>query len=396
MLSVQAAQELVLRNASRLPPASATLSHALLGLTLAEAITSPLDSPPFAKALVDGYAVRCEDGTVARRVIEEVVAGQVPRIPLSTGHATRIMTGAPLPEGADAVVMQERTELRPEGFVALQESPRPGQNIMPRGREMRRGETVLAPGKPLQPQHLGLLATLGRTSVQIVARPRVAILATGDELVEPELDPGPGQIRNSNGPLLMGLTARAGGTPVYLGIASDDAEKLKQLVARGLEADVLLLSGGVSAGKLDLVPAVLEAEGVNPVFHKVFMKPGKPLFLGTLGRRLVFGLPGNPVSTFAGFELFVRPALRALMGYDDPLPRVVTARLQQAHRHQSDRPTYHPAVLGEDAGGRWTRPVPWFGSPDLRAVCAADGLCVFEAGTRDFAAGEKVPVLLLE
>jgi molybdopterin molybdotransferase len=194
----------------------------------------------------------------------------------------------------------------------------------------------------------------------------------------------------------MGLTARAGGTPVYLGIAPDNADKLKQLVARGLEADVLLLSGGVSAGKLDLVPGVLEEAGVTPVFHKVFMKPGKPLFFGTLGRKLVFGLPGNPVSTFAGFELFVRPALRVLMGYDDPLPRVAHARLQQAHRHQSDRPTYHPAVLGENAEGRWARPLPWFGSPDLRAVCAADGLCIFEAGTREFAAGETVPVLLLE
>lgn len=396
MLPVPAAQQLVLQHARRLPVEAMALSPALLGLTLAEDVASDLDSPPFDKSLMDGYAVRSEDGDSQREIVEEIMAGRVPTKPVAANQTSRIMTGAQTPVGADAVVMLERTELLDDGRLRLNETPKPNQNIMPRGREMRRGEVVLQAGKRLRPQELGLLAGVGRTNLSVFRRPVVAILSTGDEIVEPNAVPGPGQIRNSNGSLVAAQVLRAGATPDVLGIARDTLDSLQPLVARGLEADVLLLSGGVSAGKLDLVPGVLEELGVQPVFHKVFMKPGKPLYFGVKDTRLVFGLPGNPVSALVGFELFVRPAVNVLLGRTEPGPRIITARLAVAHRHHSDRPTYHPCKLVETLEGWQATPLPWFGSPDLRAICAADGFCVFEAGVREYSIGESVSVLAME
>lgn len=396
MLPVPAAQQLVLQHARRLPVEAMALSPELLGLTLAEDVASDLDSPPFDKALVDGYAVRTADGEDVREVIEEIMAGRVPAKPLAAKQASRIMTGAQVPVGADAVVMMERSELLADGRLRLGDTPKPGQNIMSRAREMRRGEVILQAGKKLRPQELGLLASVGKTALKVIRRPVVGILSTGDEIVEPNVVPGPGQIRNSNASLLSAQVVRAGATPQYLGIARDTLDNLRPLVAKGLEADVLLLSGGVSAGKLDLVPGVLQELGVQPVFHKVAMKPGKPLFFGVKDQHLVFGLPGNPVSALVGFELFVRPAIHALLGRAEPEPRMITASLAIAHRHQSDRPTYHPCRLTETLDGWQATPLPWFGSPDLRAICDADAFCLFEAGSRHYEAGATVPVLAVE
>ncbi len=321
MLSVNEARAEILRHTQALEAQTLPLGPALLGLVLAEDVASDLDMPPHDKAMMDGYAVRCADlvgGTRELRVIEEVTAGRVPRLRVEAGEVTRIMTGAPVPAGADAVVMVEHSTLISAASVRIDTPPpQPGQHIMRRGLEMRSGETVLAKGALLRPQELGLLATVGRTNARVQPAPRVAILSTGDEIVEAPAQPGPGQIRNGNGPMLVAQTARAGGVADYLGIARDRLESLTPLVERGLRSDVLVLSGGVSAGKLDLVPGVLTDLGVDAVFHKVAMKPGKPVFFGMATRAqrcLVFGLPGNPVSAYVCFELFVRPALRSLDG----------------------------------------------------------------------------------
>jgi molybdopterin molybdotransferase len=307
------------------------------------------------------------------------------------------MTGAPVPASADAVVQVERTTLLAEDRVRIDNpTARPGLNVLPLGAEMRRGDVVLREGSVLGPQELGLLAAVGQVSVLCVRAPTVAVLATGDELVEPDVVPGPGQIRNSNAVLLLGQSARAGGLPRSLGIARDDRAHLRERIAEGLQSDVLLLSGGVSAGKLDLVPDVLRELGIEAHFHKVAMKPGKPLFFGTTLRGLVFGLPGNPVSSFACFELFARPAMRKMLGHAEPGPRKIEAPLASAIHHRSDRPTYHPAKLEEDSSGRVVRPLPWFGSPDLRGLAGADSLVVFPAGDGDYAIGERVPVIVLE
>jgi molybdopterin molybdotransferase len=403
MLSVSQAQALILHEARPRPPEAVPLGPAALGAVLAEDVASDLDMPPYDKALMDGYAVRAADladGRAALPVVEEITAGRVPRHALGPGQASRIMTGAPVPAGADAVVMVERTRLLEDGRVLVEgRPPRAGDNVLPRGREMRRGEVILAAGAELRPQELGLLAAVGRTEARVVPAPRVAVLSTGDEVVEAGEAPGPGQIRNSNGPMLVALAARAGARPRYLGIARDRLDSLRPLVEDGLRDDVLVLSGGVSAGKLDLVPGVLQEAGVTARLHKVEMKPGKPAFFGTRdrdGRRaLVFGLPGNPVSALACFALFVRPALRRLAGHVNPGTEPVNATLAEDFAYRTDRPTYHPAHL-EVAEGRYVvRAVPWFGSADLRGLARANALLVLPAGDHQHRAGGAFAVVPL-
>lgn len=400
MRTVGEAQSIVLQHARRRPPATLPLTSAALGLVLAEDVASDLDMPPHDKALMDGYAIRAADlpdGKGALSVVEEVMAGGVPTRPIGPGQATAVMTGAPLPAGADAVVIVERTRRLDNGRVAVEDRPpQPGQNVLPQGREMRRGETVLTAGTVLRPVEFGLLATVGRTAVSVVPAPRIAVLSTGDEVVEAGQKPGPGQIRNGNGPMLCALVSRTGGLPRYLGIARDTLDSLQPLVAEGLAADVLVLSGGVSAGQRDLVPGVLEEAGVQAHFHKVAMKPGKPVFFGTRGETLVFGLPGNPVSALVCFHLFVKPALRALAGQADPGPHLVEAVLTEELAHRSDRPTYHPARLTESPTGWQVRAVPWFGSADLRGLLPANAFLVLPAGDHRCAAGQVFPVLRQE
>ncbi len=255
----------------------------------------------------------------------------------------------------------------------------------------------------MRPQEFGLLATVGRTAVRLIPPPRVSILTTGDEVVEPDQTPGPAQIRDSNGPMLLAQTSRAGGLATALGIARDRLDSLGPLVARGLQGDVLILSGGVSAGKLDLVPDVLREAAVVAHFHHVRMKPGKPLFFGTLDRpgqpvprTLVFGLPGNPVSSFVCFELFIRPALNRLHGLPEPGPNVVSALLVQNYVYRSDRPTYHPAWLETTNTGWQVRATPWFGSADLRALSGANALLLLPPGTHEHRAGDWFDVVNLE
>jgi molybdopterin molybdotransferase len=399
MLPVAEAQRLVFERVKPLPAGRLPLSHAALGLVLGEDVASDIDSPPFDKSMMDGYAVRAADltdGTATLAVIEEVSAGKSPTRSVASGQAIRIMTGAPIPDGADVVVPVERSKDLDGNRVLLEGKPAPGQHILPRGQEMTKGQTVLCAGCRLRPQELGVLAAVGRTSALLHPAPVVAVLPTGDEIVEPPQAPGPAQIRNSNGPMLLAQVRRAGGMPKPLGIARDRLEHLRPLVAEGLEADVLILSGGVSAGKLDLVPGVLAELGVEPVFHKIAMKPGKPLFFGTRGTTLVFGLPGNPVSSLVCFELFVRPAIERLLALPEPGPHWVQAVLQADFPYRTDRPTYHPAHLWSEGTAWQARIVPWGGSPDLRGLTAATAFALLPAGDHVHRAGAALPVLKVE
>jgi molybdopterin molybdotransferase len=403
ILSVAEAQRRILEQVRPLPPQSAALSAAALGLILAEDIVSDLDMPPYDKAMMDGYAVRSTD--VSSRgaelaVVGEVTAGRVPQVDVGPGQAARIMTGAPIPAGADAVVMVERTRLADGNRVHVEEAIKAGQNILRRGREMRQHDVVLKAGARLRPQEFGLLALVGRTTVKVQPAPQVAVLPTGDELVEPDVQPGPGQIRNSNGPMLLAQAVRAGGVAQLLATARDTVESLRTQIAQGLKANVLVLSGGVSAGKLDLVPGVLTELGVRTFFHKVEMKPGKPMLFGITEHgvarpaTLVFGLPGNPVSSLVCFELFVRPAIRALMALP-PGPRFVQATLAEDYAYRTDRPTYHPALLAATEGGWTVRLPPWFGSPDLRGVTAANAFALLPVGDHQHRAGAVLPVMIV-
>lgn len=406
MLSVAEAQERVLAQLRPLPAVSMTAYAHAVGLVLAEDVASDLDMPPYDKALMDGYAVRAADlpgGAGELDIIEEVTAGRTPRHAVGPGQATRIMTGAPVPAGADAVIMVEQTETLGAERVRVRDAKvAPGVNVLPRGREMRTGEVVLRAGTRLRPQEIGLLATVGRASVRVHHAPTVGVLATGDELVEPDHQPGPGQIRNSNALMLRAQVYRAGGVAQYLGIARDTPQSLRDLIRLGLEQDVLLLTGGVSAGTLDLVPGILAELGVQALFHQVRMKPGKPVLFGIKPRaesdvppRLVFGLPGNPVSALVCFELFVRPALRGLMALE-PGPTLVQAALTADFASRNTRPTYHPARLSSTGAPWQVEPVPWFGSPDLRGVCPANAFVVLPEGEQRYRAGDLLPVLCVE
>jgi molybdopterin molybdotransferase len=313
------------------------------------------------------------------------------------------MTGAPLPAGCDAVVMHERTEQDTDGVVVMEAMVRAGQNLLRRGAEMRAGPLVIARGSILEPARLGILAAVGRPTVAVVPRPQVVIVPTGDELVEPGQVPGPGQIRNTNAVMLGGLTTEAGARSVILPIAPDDAGPLGRAFGQALEADVLLITGGVSAGQRDLVPTVLESLGVECVFHKVRLKPGKPLWFGIGPRRrerpgtLVFGLPGNPVSGLVGFLIFVKAALAVLAGRPAPGPGWTPARLKDGFVHRGDRTTFFPSRVVEAGHGATRVPVienlRWSGSADLLAASTADGFAIFPAGDRDYRPGEMVDFL---
>ncbi len=404
MLSVEAALREILDRSAPLPAESIPLSVSALGRVLAEEVSADLDMPPLDRSVMDGYAVRradCQEVGVSLLVVEEITAGRIPTKPIGAGQASRIMTGAPIPEGADAVVVVEKTRADGTDRVEILDTPKPEQHILRRGKEMRVGDILLSPGCVLRPQEIGILATAGKTNVRLIQLPRVAILATGDELIEASETPGPGQIRNSNAPMLEAQALRSGGLPRRLGIGRDDMDSLLSLIEEGLETShVLILSGGVSAGTRDLVPQALAAAGVTAHFHKIRFKPGKPLLFGTADRagerRLVFGLPGNPISSFVCFEVFLRPALRRLAGHADlDLPEV-SATLAREANFQNDRPTYHPARLRKSPTGWDVEPIEWVGSSDLRAFLKADALLRLPPGEVRYPAGHRVDVLRLD
>jgi molybdopterin molybdotransferase len=414
MISVDEAIGLVLAHARPSPPRRLPATEAL-GLVLAEEIASDVDSPPHEKSLVDGYALSSDDfarGRTGLVVVEQIVAGDVPRRPLGAGETSEIMTGAPLPPGADAVVMLEHVVRADPAAIGerndrvriAEQSVRPGQNVMPRAASFARGQILLRAGHELRPIELGLLAEVGRGEVMVIPRPTVAVLATGNELVPPSCRPGPGQIRNSNTSLLLAAAVRAGALGVDLGISRDEPDALARLLGEALAADVVLVSGGVSAGVLDLVPAVLARLGVEQVFHRVRVRPGKPLWFGVSPAsspaangvaKLVFGLPGNPVSGLVTFELFVRPALARLAGRSDIVRPTTRARLACDHVHRGDRPTFHPARLEGADGDRTVRPLAWRGSGDLAALVEANALASLAAGDYSLPKGATIDVLPL-
>ncbi len=363
MIDIAAARELVLQSVQP----KAAVRRRLLdtpGLVLAEDMCSDIDSPPHDKSLVDGYAVRSGDvtrpGTVLQ-VLGCVTAGEVPTVAVRQGTAVQIMTGAPLPAGADAVVMVEQTvPERSEDAVRVRldvERVQAEQNVMRRGSVLRQGASVLRAGHVVRPVDVGLLAEIGCAEVPVIEPPSVAVIATGNELVSACARPQPGQIRNSNGPLLTAL-AHALQAHVYdLGVAPDQRIALSEAIRRGLCQDVLVLSGGVSAGLVDLVPGVLQELGVQQRFHQVHLKPGKPLWFGeshqAQHRCLVFGLPGNPVGSLVCFSLFVAPALARLGGHvaDQLRPKLLVWPQRLSTRVTAPR-TIRPRPTGRWTAGR--------------------------------------------
>ena|SRR5688572_343895 len=387
MLTVQQALDIVLSNV----PAPRTLESPLaaaLGRILAEDCASDLDMPPFDKAMMDGYAVRSADAG-ALEVIEEVPAGKVPSNAVRPGTCVKIMTGAPVPAGADAVQQVEKTR-RDGERVTLLAPVKPGQNIARRATDMRAGEVVLRAGHRIRPAEIGALAAIGKTWVRTTVTPRCAVLATGDELVPPDATPGPGQIRNSNTSSISAQVRSLGLECHDLGVVRDDREAIRAAIREGLKRDLLLLSGGVSAGDWDLVIPALEAEGVKIAMHQVLIKPGRPFCFAPR----VFGLPGNPVSSFVIFEVFVRPYLGKLTGADLARPRIV-ARLDADVTQKIERVHFLPARVRFEGAEAVAETVPWQGSADLFALTKANAFVVVPVQTT-YTRGDRVECMLMD
>jgi molybdopterin molybdotransferase len=410
MISVDEALRLLaeaVRAAGPLPAEEVDLPVAA-GRILRERIVADRDLPPFTRSAMDGYAVRAADTAAAPvrlEVIEEIPAGRPPARAIGAGQASRIMTGAMIPEGADAVQMVEKTAPDGAGAVRILEPVRAGEHVRRAGEDLTAGSELLEPGAWIGPAALGLLASCGRARVAVSRRPRVALLPTGDELVPVSAEPAPSQIRESNAHALAPLVDASGGLAFLWPIVADRIEPLRAAVSRAMrEHDVVVLTGGVSMGDYDFVGEALAQEGVRPLFTRIAIQPGKPCVAGLAGpegRTLVFGLPGNPVSSLVDFMVFARPALRLLQGATRWRNRHVTVTLPAGLRRHPGRRGYLPASLREpEEAGRPSGPlaaelIPSRGSADLVALSRADALVIAPEEAGILPPGVTLQALLL-
>ena len=374
-----------------LPPAELVALYECAGRVLAEDILADRDYPPLARSARDGFAVRAADFPGSVRVIGEVRAGDRFQGSVQAGEAVEIMTGAPVPDGTDSIIMVEHITREGAETITTDRPVKSGDFINPQGCESPRGSMVLRAGSRLDYAGLAMLATVGRTLVPVYRKPRVAILATGDEIVDVDELPMEHQIRNSNSASLAAQVARAGGSALILPVARDTYKATRESIALGLEADLLLLSGGVSAGKYDIVEKVLAEFDAEFFFDRVLIQPGQPLVFGRAGGKFFFGLPGNPASTMITFELFARAAVALLSGASEAPLHLLQARLTREFRHRPGLTRFLPAVLSMD--GSELTPTGWQGSGDVGAMARANAFLVAEPERESWAAGDLMRVL---
>jgi molybdopterin molybdotransferase len=393
-LTFAAARESVLshvRKARRLPAIEKVHLSVAAGRVLAEDVAADRDSPALSRSVRDGFAVRAADLPGELEIVGEVRAGERFAGVVGPGQAVEIMTGAPVPAGADAVVMVEHTH-RENGRVAIGRAAEPRQNINPQGCEAAANQIVLHRGKRLDYTDVAMLATFGHERVAVYHWPRIALIATGDEIVEVGESPQEFQIRNSNIYSLAAQVDRAGGVGIMLAIARDNLEHTREMVQEGLQMDMLLLSGGVSAGKYDLVERVLAELGAEFYFDRILIQPGQPLVFGRAREKFFFGLPGNPASTMVTFELFARAAVELLGGQEETSLPMPFARLTTDFRHKTGLTRFLPAHLSAD--GTEVTPVAWHGSGDVPALTRANAYLVADADCAEYISGEYIRVLL--
>lgn len=411
MIDVDEAQRIVLSVARPLPAVDLALMDAA-NRTLARPITCDVDYPPFDRSVMDGFAVRAADvetTPVTLRVVEEIAAGRMATRRLGAGEAMRINTGAPIPDGADAVVRVEHTSSSEDGSVSgganvvVNVSAVVGKFITRRASCVHAGQIALASGVRLTPLALAAAAAAGASRVTVHRQPTVALLVTGDELIDIDRVPVGAQIRDSNLYLLDALVRSAQARPVPMGAVGDDRDLLAEKITTGFDADVLCITGGISMGSLDFVPEVLQACGVTFLIHKMAIKPGRPVIVGTTsggtasGGTLVFALPGNPMSAFVGFELLVRPALAALEGRDGQVLKPMTACLHGSLSPTRDRRTFRPSRAWVEKDGRWhVEPLSWQGSGDPLGAAEANAMIVQPPDAPGLSRGDSVAMMLLD
>ena len=381
---------------SEITPASSTM----LGTCIAEDVYADIASPPFDKSIVDGFALRISD--LEKNNWELPLGCEIPansngpiELPLET--TSEIMPGAPIPVGADAVIAKEQCTHLGMRIQFQRLTCKKGMNILPMGKEYQQGELLLKAGTKITPQRAGILAACGKTSVMAQPAPRVTIISTGTELVEANMKPKGGQIRNSNGPMLVALSGVSGALPKYLGIAGDCKKNLHSLLSEAESSDAIIFCGGVSAGKYDLIPEILKESGAKILIHKINLKPGKPfLFAISAKGKPIFGLPGNPCSVFVCFHLFVVPALAALKGETNISPKILALPIADSFHHESDRDTCFPAKIFIDQFQAKVKPGKWFGSADLKGLSECNALLLCKEGVTNHKAGDMIQVLITE
>jgi len=400
LTSVDEARRIVLEQAATLGTEQVALATSL-GRAVARDLIADEALPPFDNSAMDGYALwstdtdgATKDHPVTLRLVGEVAAGTVLTRALSRGETVKIMTGAPLPPGANSVVMLEEARLR-GGLVEIFKPVPPDCHVRKAGEDITRGEIAVRAGTRIRVQHLGLLAGLGHAHLSVFRLPSVAVLATGSELVDVNEPLAPGKIRNSNSLVLVALLRRLGLAPIDLGVVVDDRSLIRQQLEDTVKSDVLLISGGVSVGEHDLVKRVLGALGMETLFWRVNMKPGKPLLFGRWRGKMVFGLPGNPISCVVCFLEFIAPFVRKTMGVEDPDNGLVAARLTQALRKHEPRTQLFTAHLQDDQGALVVTPTPQQGSGMLNSLAHANAFIVVPEDVTELGAGSLVDVLPL-
>ena len=373
-----------------------------LGRVMAEDVVSRINNPPLDNSAMDGYALIAGDiqsatpeNPVKLEMVEEIAAGYTAKGTLKPGQTMRIMTGAPIPPGADAVLMQEDTQKDGDSILCLDRAD-VEENIRRAGEDIKIGESVLKKGTTLSPAHIGMLAVIGRSQIAVSQRPTVSILSTGDEILELDETPQGPQIFNSNGHMLAAQIKSAGGIPIYLGIAKDTEKDLMEKFEWALKADIVVSSGGVSVGDYDLVKSSLQKMGQDMLFWKVAMKPGKPLAFGRIGKTPIFGLPGNPVSSFVSFEQFVRPSLRKVLGCSDLSHKTVQAKLTRTIHKKPGRLHFLSSIVSWADGEYTVTPAGEQGSGILKSAANANGLLIFPLEAEEIKQGQEVAVQLLE
>lgn len=391
MIKFEEALKRILENTLTLPARKISVQEAV-GMILQEDIRSGIEMPPFDKSAMDGYAVNSLDAKecpVRLKCLGLIQAGDVFTKRLKRGECVKIMTGAPLPKGADSVIMVEDAR-EDAGFVEVLKPVKKGENVCFCGEDIKRGDRVLEKGKKISPSEVGILATVGRCFVKVIPKPKVATLNTGGEIVPLGSKLARFKIYNTNGPMLEALLKHDGIEPRVLGIAKDNVQQLSRAIRKGLSDDILLISGGVSMGDYDLIPEVLKNAGVKQIFHKVNIKPGKPLFFGVKNKTVIFGIPGNPVSNFLSYLIFVRPAIRKMMGYKYCQPPFKEGIVRKEFQTKAGRRHFVLVKILKERGHLYLFPVESHGSADTLSLSKADGFMMVDERAPIVQSGSKI------